>query len=201
MILKHVWGLLAHPGEEWTSIRDEHSTITKCYCSHVLLLAAIPVVAYFIGTTQVGWQIGSTNVKLDARSALAIAALTYVTMLVGVFSVGKAIHWMAPTYGSDQPLTQAIGLAAYVATPLWLVGAMFVYPVLWLNLLIGLPALAYTVYLLYTGLPVMMRVPEERGFLFASSVLAVGLVMLVGILAATVVLWSLGGVGPRFVAG
>ncbi len=200
MILKHVWGLFAHPKGEWTSIRDEHATISKCYCSHVLLLAAIPVVAYFIGTTQVGWQIGTTSVRLDARSALAIAALTYLTMLVGVLSVGKAIHWMAPTYGSDQPLTQAIGLAAYVATPLWLVGAMFVYPVLWLNLLIGLPALAYTVYLLYTGLPVMMRVPEERGFLFASSVLAVGLVMLVGILAVTVILWTLGGAGPRFVA-
>jgi hypothetical protein len=75
-----------------------------------------------------------------------------------------------------------------------------VYPVLWLNLLIALPALAYTVYLLYTGLPVMMNVPEDRGYLYASSVLGVGLVMLVGVLAATVVLWSTGGIGPQFVA-
>lgn len=200
MVLKHVWGLFAHPKDEWTAIRDEKCTVGKCYCSHVLILAAIPVIAYFIGTTQVGWQIGSTSVKLAPQSAAVIALLTYLTMLVGVFSIGKAIHWMAPTYGSNQTLPQAIGLAAYVATPLWLVGAMFVYPVLWLNLLIALPALAYTVYLLYTGLPVMMNVPEDRGFLYASSVLGVGLVMLVGVLAATVVLWSTGGIGPQFVA-
>jgi hypothetical protein len=43
----------------------------------------------------------------------------------------------------------------------------------------------------------MMEIPPERGFLFASAVLAFGLVGLVGVLAATVILWSLG-VGPEF---
>ena len=43
----------------------------------------------------------------------------------------------------------------------------------------------------------MMGVPKERGFLFASAVLAVGLVMLVGVLAATVILWG-AGIGPVF---
>jgi glyoxylase-like metal-dependent hydrolase (beta-lactamase superfamily II) len=60
---------------------------------------------------------------------------------------------------------------------------------------VGLPALAYTVYLLYSGVPVMMGVTKERGFLFASAVLAVGLVMLVAVLAATAILWGMG-VGP-----
>ena len=42
MFLNHVWGLLTHPEKEWKAIRKEHCTIAKCYCSHVLLLAAIP---------------------------------------------------------------------------------------------------------------------------------------------------------------
>jgi hypothetical protein len=42
----------------------------------------------------------------------------------------------------------------------------------------------------------MMDIPSEKGFLFASAVLAVGLVMLVGLLAASVILWS-AGVGPE----
>jgi hypothetical protein len=74
---------------------------------------------------------------------------------------------------------------------------MLLYPVLWLNLLISLPALAYTVYLLYSGVPVMMGISKERGFLFSSAVLAVGLVMLVGVLAATVILWDIG-IGPIY---
>jgi hypothetical protein len=193
MILQHVWGLMAHPQQEWTAIRDERCTVSKCYCSHVLLLAALPVIAWFIGTTQIGWQLGTHEpVKLTVQSALNMAVLSYVVMLIAVFSLGKAIHWMGQTYGSSQTLPQAIALSAYTATPLWLVGVMLVYPVLWFNLIIGLPALAYTVYLLYTGVPTMMGVSEERGFLFSSAVLAVGLVMLVGVLAATAILWGLG---------
>ena len=104
---------------------------------------------------------------------------------------------MGQTYGAKQTLPQCIALAAYTATPLFLAGLMLLYPLLWLNLLLGLPALAYTVYLLYTGVPVMMGISRERGFLFASAVLAVGLVMLVGVLAATVILWG-AGIGPVF---
>jgi len=42
-----------------------------------------------------------------------------------------------------------------------------------------------------------MEIPEERGFLFASAVLAVGLVALVAVLAITAILWG-SGFGPVF---
>ena len=201
MVLNHVWGLFTQPKKEWKSIKAEHCAIGKCFCSHVLILAAIPAIAGYIGTTQVGWSFGGFEVhKLTTQSALQIAIVTYVTMLVAVFSLGKAIHWMGQTYGSKHTLSQAIALAAYTATPLWLMGFFFLYPVLWFNMLVGLPALAYTVYLLYTGVPVMMSVSQERGFLFSSAVLAVGLVMLVAVLGAMVVLWSMG-IGPEVTSG
>ncbi len=201
MVLSHVVGLFSHPEQEWKAIHDERTSVTKCYCSHVLFLAALPAIAGFIGTTQVGWQLqlaGNEPQRLTMGSALQIALLTYAAMLFGVFIVGKLIHWMAQTYGSSSTLPQCIALAAYTATPLFLVGLMLIYPQLWINMLIGLPALAYSVYLLYTGIPIMMEISKERGFLFASAVLAVGLVVLVGILATTVILWDIG-VGPRFI--
>jgi hypothetical protein len=198
MILSHVWGMLFHPEEEWKSIRKENCTIGKCFCSHVLLLAAIPPIAGYIGTTQVGWQVVSREVHtLTQQSAISIAILSYLTILVAVFTIGKMIHWMGQTYGTKQTLSQCIALAAYTATPLYLSGIMLLYPVLWLNLLLGLPVLAYTVYLLYTGVPIVMGIPAERGFLFSTAVLAVGLVTLVAVLAATVILWDIG-VGPVF---
>ena len=200
MVFKHVWGLMARPKDEWKSIRDERCAIGKCYCSHVLLLAALPAIAYFIGTSQVGWVIGTKSVRLSTESSLYIAALTYLTMLVGVFAMGKAIHWMSQTYGAKQNLPQSIALAAYTATPLFLTGIMLIYPILWLNLLIGLMALAYTIYLLYIGVPIMMKISQERGFLFASAVMGVGLVMLVAVLAATVVLWDMGGLAASFIS-
>jgi hypothetical protein len=198
MVLNHVFGLLTNPEKEWKSIHAERCSVGKCYCSHVLLLAAIPAIAGYIGTTQVGWQVVSREMqKLTPDSAFQISILFYITMLVAVFTIGKLIHWMGQTYGSKQTLPQCIALAAYTATPLFLCGVMLLYPVLWLNLLISLPALAYTVYLLYSGVPVMMGISKERGFLFSSAVLAVGLVMLVGVLAATVILWDIG-IGPIY---
>lgn len=198
MIMGHVWGLFAHPEKEWKTIRKENCTIGRCYCSHVFLLAAIPPIAGYIGTTQVGWQILTSEVhRLTHQSALWIAILSYLTILVAVFTIGKMIHWMGQTYGARRSLPQCIALAAYTATPLFLMGVMLLYPLLWLNLLIGLVALSYSVYLLYLGVPIVMGITKERGFLFASAVLAVGLVALVAVLAATVILWDIG-IGPAF---
>ena len=196
MFLNHVWGLLTNPEKEWKAVRSARRGVIANYVSHVLILAAIPVAAGYFGTTRIGWQIGAREVhRLTPESALSIAIASYITLLIAVFVVGKLIHWMGRTYGGRADMPLSVALAAHTATPLFLVGVSFVYPLLWLNLLLGLPALAYTVYLLYTGVPIMMGIPKERGFLFASAVLVVGLVMFVGILAATVILWT-AGVGP-----
>ncbi len=199
MVLKHVWGLFVNPKREWVAIRDDKCTIGKCYAGHVLLLAILPAISGFIGTTQIGWSIGAGDpVKLTVQSAGIIAVLYYLAMIVGVFSMGWMIHWMAETYGAEVPLSQCVVLAAYTATPLFLIGIMELYPVLWVNLVVGIPALAYTVYLLYTGVPIMMGVSQDRGFLFSSAVLGVGLVAFVALLAVTVLLWVGMGIGPGF---
>ncbi|MGI9304269.1 MAG: Yip1 family protein [Gammaproteobacteria bacterium] len=193
MLLSHIPGLLVNPETEWKAIRDEGGSVGRYFLSYIAIIAAISPIAGFIGTTQVGWRIGAGEpVRLTVDSALQITILYYVSILVAVFTIGKLIHWMSETYGAQQPLSRCMALAAYTATPLFLVGIMQLYPVLWLNFIVGLPALAYTVFLLYTGVPIMMEIPRERGFLFSTSVLAVGLVALVGLLAATALLWGVG---------
>jgi hypothetical protein len=198
MVLKHIWGLFVNPKREWVSIRNDECTVGKCYALHVMVLAAIPAISGFIGTTQFGWQIGAGDpVKLTLESAGMIAIMYYFAMLVGVYAIGWMIHWMGKTYDADVPLAQCVVLAAYTATPLFLIGIMELYPVLWLNMVVGIVALAYTVFLLYSGVPIMMDISEDRGFLFSSAVLAVGLVAFVGLLAVTALLWGMG-LEPQF---
>ncbi len=193
MVLNHTWGLMAHPVKEWEQIREEPCTVSKCYLSHVLLLAAIPPVCAYIGASQIGWQFGYGDaVKLTSQSALQLAILFYLALLTGVFIMGKAIHWMATTYGASPDIHKCVVTAAYTATPLFLSGVMALYPVLWLNMLVGLAAVAYSVYLLYTGIPVVMGVSKEHGFLFSSAIVTFGMVMLIGMLAMTVLLWGFG---------
>jgi hypothetical protein len=198
MLIRHVLGLLLNPRAEWPAIRDNEKSVSACYRELVLILALIPPFAGFYGTTQIGWRIGwEEPVKLTTDSALQLAVLSYLAILIAVLVVAKGIHWMAQTYGARPSLAQCVRLAAFTAVPLLLMGVMQFYPVLWLNFLVGLAALAYTVYLLYTGVPIMMNISEERGFLFSSAVLTFGLVAFVALLAGTVLLWGLG-LAPEF---
>ena len=198
-MFSHLIGILFNPSEQWKSIRDVDCTIGKCFCSYVFIMAAIPPVSGYFGTTRFGWEIGAREaVKLSPDSALVIAIAYYCVMLVGVFSMGAMIYWMGKTYGAKQKLSRCIRLAAFTATPLFLVGFVELFPILWLNFVVGLPALAYSVKLLYTGVPIMMEIDEDRGFLFSSSILAVGMVALVVMMVATAILWF-NGFAPQFV--
>ncbi|MGP0172834.1 Yip1 family protein [Pseudomonas sp. NCHU5208] len=197
-MIHHVWGLFTHPDQEWQEIRGEEESISHMYLTHVLLLAAIPAISAFIGTTQVGWAIGDRPpVMLTEASAMSMAFMSYLAMLAGVAVMGAFIHWMARTYDANPNLTQCVVFAAYTATPLFIGGLAALYPHLWLGMIVGTVAICYTVYLLYVGIPTFMSIPEDEGFMFSSSVLAVGLVVLVAMIASSVILWGLG-VGPVY---
>jgi hypothetical protein len=197
-MIHHVWGLFTHPDQEWQEIRGDKETISHMYLSHVLILAAIPAVSAYIGTTQVGWSFGGGDaVRLTQSSALQMTVLSYLAMLAGVAAMGAFIHWMARTYDARPSLTDTVVFAAYCATPLFIGGLAALYPNLWLAMSVGTLAVCYTAYLLYVGIPAFMNIPKDEGFMFSSSVLAVGLIVLVAMMATSVVLWGFG-VGPVY---
>lgn len=198
MPIRHVVGLFIDPKAEWQRIDEKNYSIAACLFGHTVILSLIPAVSGFIGTTEIGWQIGAgAPVKLTTTSAAQIAVLYYFAMIAAVVGVGVVIRWMGRTYGASQPLSKCIVLASLTASPLFLIGILQLYPVLWLNFLIGLVALGYTIYIFYSGVPIMMQISQERAFLFGSAVLAFGLVTLVGMLAVTVLLWG-AGLAPAF---
>lgn len=191
MFLQHMLGVLYHPKQEWQLIKQEHYSALRCYSSHMIYLAAIPPLAAFIGTTQVGWSItGDELVKLTVSSALPIALAFYLALLIGAGIMAGFVHWMEKTYGSNSSFDDCMVLITFTSTPLFLTGLAALVPILWLDVLIGMAALAFTVHLLYSGVPEIMEIPEDRGFFFSSSILTVGLVVLVGMLATTAVLWG-----------
>ncbi|MCF6780699.1 MULTISPECIES: Yip1 family protein [Pseudomonadaceae] len=198
-MINHVWGLFAHPSQEWQEITGEERGVGRLHLWEVMVLAAIPPIAAFIGTTRFGWSIGSGGaVMLTEASALQLTVLSYLAMLAGVAVMGGFIHWMSRTYDANPTLTQCIMFAAYTATPLFIGGLAALYPVLWLGMLVGTAAICYTTYLLYVGVPTFMNIPSDEGFLFSSSILAVGLVVLVAIIALSVIMWGMG-VGPVYI--
>jgi hypothetical protein len=199
MFISHVPGLFTHPDREWARIAEDRHSLPGIVAGHVMLLALIPALAFFYGVTEVGWTLpsGDRVFRMTTDSSVVIIGLFYWAMVVGTAALGYGVHWMSKTYGSDATLSEAMALAAYTNTPLFLAGILGLKPVLWLDLVAGTVAACYAIYLLYLGIPHLMRVPKERGYLFASAVLAVALVMFIGLMGVTVVLWELGAM-PEF---
>lgn len=202
-MLQHTLGIFLNPDREWERIRGEKQSFLKVFAVHVPLLALIPVVAAYFGVTQVGWTIGGGDpVKLTAASALMLCIAAYVAQLVAVYVLGEYINWMSRSFGVTDKASErhyeGTALAVYSAMPMMLAGVVLLYPQLWLVATVFLIAGCYSVYLVYEGIPILMNIPKERGFIYASSVITVGLVLAVVVMVSTVIVWS-SGMGPVFI--
>ena len=141
----HVWGLLSHPAQEFRQIRQENESVSHIYTHHVLLMAAIPVICSFIGTTQFGWDFGGDRVfKVMPMTALAIAVVFYGLMLAAVGFVGMVIRWMAREYENCPSLNQCIVFAGYVGTPMFISSIVSIYPMVWLCMLAVIVGVCYS---------------------------------------------------------
>ncbi len=198
MILNHIWGLYTHPKEEWQTIEKRHESLAYSLV-HILVIAFIPAICGYYAAAHIGWTIGTTEpLMLSESSALTMSLVMYSGLVIGVIALAFLIHWMAKTFDSTPEFTQSLELAAYTATPLLMVGITALFPVLWFVVMAVLGAMSYSVYLLYSGVPIMMNIPEEKGFIYASSVVTCGLVLLVGLLAVSIILFGVG-LGPEYV--
>ncbi|XDK22492.1 Yip1 family protein [Kosakonia cowanii] len=174
-------------------IKRENETVSHHYTHHVLIMAAIPVICAFIGTTQFGWSFGeNVVVPLSLSTGFYLAILFYCLMLAGVAVMGRVIWWMARNYPQRTSLARCMVFAGYIATPMFLSGIVALYPLVWLCALVGTVALFYTGYLLYVGIPTFLNINKEEGLNFSSSTLAIGVLLLEILLALTVILWGYG---------
>jgi hypothetical protein len=180
------------PGLGWQRVADQRPSLTQVLLLHTAPFALIPAVCWYLGVTRQGWSIAGDPVRLTPESALPMCVLFYFAMLGGVGFLGYMVRWMSAAYGTSATLAQGVALISYTASPFFLAGVFGLYPNLWIDILVGCVVACYCIYLLYRGTSVVMNVPPERGFLYASAVFAVALVSFVALLGATVVLWDLG---------
>jgi len=193
-IMQQVIKLLYQPGKAWREVADLSAPAQARLIVVPCVLALMPAVAWYYGASQVGWTVGASqdSVRLTSASALQISLLFYAAMVVATGAIGYFIHWMSATYGAESSLVKGLVIAGLTATPLFWAGLVGFYPLLWLDLLVGVAALGWSVYLLYLGIPIVMKIPEERGFLFSSAIIAIGSVIFICILVASVILWDFG---------
>lgn len=180
------------PVRGWQAVHEDNPSLVAVLTQHTIPFALIPAVCWYIGVTQVGWSVAGESMRLTPASALPMCVLFFLAMIAGVVFLGFMVRWMATSYGTVSDMAHGVDLISYTAAPFFLAGLLGLYPVLWFDITAGVLVACYCIYLLYLGTPIVMGVPPERGFLYASAVFAVALVSFVALLGATVVLWDLG---------
>lgn len=198
MLLKHLWGLYVEPKSEWIDI-DSHHESSFSVVVHLVLLSFIPAISAWYTAAITGWQLGqgdSTYLSMQSASIMAIAMIIASVSIVGIFSC--FVQWMAGNFGAVASFRQSLELTTYIAAPIFVTGLIALVPIPWVMMIGLLLGVSFSVRSLYTGVPIIMHITEERGFIYASSLLTVGLVLFVATMALSVILWSFG-FGPEFI--
>jgi len=191
-LFERVKRILLQPRDEWPRIAAEPTTIGDIYRSHVLPLAAIGPVAGFIGGQVFGMGAFGITYRPPLMAGIAGALFGYVASLVTVYVLALIINWLAPNFGSAQNRTQAFKAAAYANTAGWVAGIFGLLPALGIVALLGA---IYGIYLLYLGLPVLMKAPSEKAAAYTGVVFVAAIVitLILGVLTAPIVALFAGG--------
>ncbi|HEY6085598.1 MAG TPA: Yip1 family protein, partial [Nitrospira sp.] len=172
---------------EWPVIESERTSTQALYTGYIMPLAAIGPVAMLIGMSMVGVQTPFMGtIRFPLSNLLSQMLVSYVLALAGIYVLSLIINALAPTFGGTSNQMQALKVAAYGATAAWVGGIFHLLPALGL---LGLLAAFYTLYLVYLGLPVLMKSPPERslGYTVAVVIAAIVLFVIVGAISAAFV--------------
>ncbi|MBB3169346.1 Yip1 family protein [Simiduia aestuariiviva] len=191
-MFNHAVGLLIHPRQQWQALRDMSETTFKRNAPYAIVLALLPAIAWYVGTTEFGWQAAAGGVTyLAEHSALSLVGAFYFSLLIAVATIGYFIHWMSKTYDVKVDPLKGFVMASFIATPIFIAGVAGMYPQLWVNVLFVVAAVAYAVHLLYTGLPIMFDLPEERGHVFAASVVGMSMIVIASMATGLMLYWNM----------
>jgi Yip1 domain len=158
-LIDRVKNILFSPSTEWPVIAAESSSVADIYTKYAIPLALIPAIASFLAFGVFGYSFGPLSMKTSIGSALVTAVLTFVLSLVMLYVIAWIVNALAPTFDGQKNALNAFKLVAYSYTASFLSGALVLIPYIGtLSFLVGL----YSLYLLYTGLPVLMKNPPAK---------------------------------------
>ena len=159
-LLRSIKAILVSPDTAWPAIARQKGDASALFVRYVAILASIPALARFIGAALVG-------LYAPVLPSLAGALVVYLASFAIVYVLALIIDALAPRFGGQKNFAGALRLAVYAFTPVWLAGIFLLVPGLSFLVILG----AHGIYLLWTGMPVLMQVPAEKA-LPATAVVA-----------------------------
>jgi hypothetical protein len=171
-LVARVRAIMMAPRTEWPAVANESNDAVFRY---IAILALIPALARLFG----GWLIGGYTPFLRA---LIGAVIAYALSFAVVFAVALVVDLLAPKAGGQRGYSSALRLTAYSFTPIWLAGIFLLVPGASFLVLLGL----YGFYLMWTGMPVLMRTPGDKTLPYVIAVAAFAILLDVAVRLALI---------------
>jgi hypothetical protein len=181
------------PSTEWNVIAAEPASTSGLITGYVVPMAAIGAIAGLIGGSLVGIAlpfVGTARVPL--LPGLVAAIFVFGMAIVGVFILSLIIDALAPSFGAEQNNIQALKVAAYSYTPLWIAGVLQIVPLLGV---LTIFAALYGLYLLYLGLQRVMKSPQDKTLGYTAVVVVCAIVLSVVVGGITSAITGAGMIG------
>ncbi len=173
--IQRVQDILLKPKETWPAIAAEPASVGSIYQQWLLILAAIPAVAGFIGMSVMGvGGFGGFGFRVPLLQGLVQMVLSYGLALAMVYVMALVVDALAPSFGGTKNFLAAFKLMAYSLTAAFVGGLFSLIPAL---AVLGLLAAIYSIYLLYIGLPVLMKTPPEKSAAYTAVLVVIGIVV------------------------
>jgi len=171
-LLQRVLDILMRPRDTWLQIDAEDGNPARIYLGYLVFLAAIPAVAGFIGYSLIGVGAFGISVRVPVVQGLVSMVVGYVLSLAMVYVLALIANMLAPRFQAQQDMGSAFKLVAYASTAGMLGGVFSILPSL---AMLGLLAALYSVYLIYTGIPVLMKAPQEKAVGYTAALVVCGI--------------------------
>ena len=171
-LLQRVLDILMRPRETWLQINAEDGNPSRIYLGYLVFLAAIPAVAGFIGYSLIGVGAFGISVRVPVVQGLVSMVVGYVLSLAMVYVLALIANMLAPRFQAQQDMRSAFKLVAYASTAGMLGGVFSILPSL---AMLGLLAALYSVYLIYSGIPVLMKAPQEKAVGYTAALVVCGI--------------------------
>jgi hypothetical protein len=167
-VLNNAIALVKDPVGYMTQNKGQAISLNSLMINYVAILALVPLVGRIIGDLLF---YGGAGVGYSIAGAI----VSYILDIVEVFVIGIVIWKLAPSFNTSTDQTKSTILAAYVYTPVFLVGILSIVPVLGNLAILGL---LYGLYILYRGLPILLNTPADKTVIYVVAVLVVSIIIL-----------------------
>jgi hypothetical protein len=186
-VIERVKAILTTPKTEWPVAAAEPATVSGLYAGYIAIIAAFPIIAGFIKGSLIGTSIFGITVRTPIGMGIVGMVLHYALTLALVYVMALIINALAPTFGGQKDMLQALKTVAYAWTASWIAGIAVIVP--WLGWLIAIAGAVYAIYLLYLGLPHTMKCPPEKagGYTAVSIIIAIVLSWIVALIVGGVI--------------